>query len=248
MSAVPSILGDAARLWRYPASSLGGETMEAIQVEREGVSGDRLFGVVDATTGRPAAPDAEHRWHPLPRIRARLDGTGRLQIALPAGGWMEPGARCDAALSAHLGFPASLRRFGGRTPDSRGEETARPRYRAAPVHLVASASLTRLKALHPSGHPDPRRFRPNILVEMPDVDGAFPETGWIGRRIAIGEVAMTISEPCRRCGFTIIAQDGLDHDPDILRTLVRYNAHNLGVYCTVDRPGLIRRGDEVRLL
>ena len=69
-----------------------------------------------------------------------------------------------------------------------------------------------------------------------------------GRRIAIGEVELTISEPCRRCAFTIIAQDGFDYDAEILRTLVRNNGHNIGVYCTVDRPGRIETGAEMRFL
>ncbi|TKB40643.1 MAG: MOSC domain-containing protein, partial [Mesorhizobium sp.] len=47
-------------------------------------------------------------------------------------------------------------------------------------------------------------------------------------------------------GFTIIAQDGFDNDPGILRNLVRYNAHNIGVYCTVDRPARVEIGAEVR--
>jgi hypothetical protein len=222
--------------------------MEVIGVERERVAGDRLYGVVDAVTGQAAAPDADRRWAALPRIATRLDSVGKLHVAIPGGGWMEPGVACDASLSAFLGFPASLRPFAGTTAGSAREPTAQPRYAAAPIHLLTSASLARLKALHPVGNPDPRRFRPNVLVDMPEVESAFPETGWIGRRIAIGEVEMTISEPCRRCGFTIVAQDGLEDDPGILRTLIRHNAHNIGVYCTVDRPGRMKCGDEARLL
>ncbi|TIX41851.1 MAG: MOSC domain-containing protein, partial [Mesorhizobium sp.] len=56
------------------------------------------------------------------------------------------------------------------------------------------------------------------------------------------------SEPCRRCGFTIIAQDGFDSDPGILRNLVRHNAHNLGVYCTVDRPARVEIGAPMRFV
>ncbi|RUT86725.1 MOSC domain-containing protein, partial [Mesorhizobium sp. M7A.T.Ca.US.000.02.1.1] len=105
-----------------------------------------------------------------------------------------------------------------------------------------------LKALHPEGATDPRRFRPNIVVDMAAIEGSFPETEWIGRKLAIGDLLLTISEPCRRCGFTIIAQDGFDHDPAILRNLVRHNAHNLGVYCTVDRPARVETGDAMRFL
>ncbi len=185
MSTTPQVLGIAARLWRYPASSLGGEPLEAIDVEREKVSGDRLYGVVDAVTGRSAAPDADRRWAALPRIAARLDSAGVLRIAIRGDDWMEPGAACDAALSAFLGFPASLRPFARTAAATGRQPLAEPRYHAAPIHLLTTASLARLKALHPAGNPDPRRFRPNVLVHMPEVEGAFPETEWIGRRIAV---------------------------------------------------------------
>ncbi|RUX03287.1 MOSC domain-containing protein, partial [Mesorhizobium sp. M2A.F.Ca.ET.037.01.1.1] len=89
---------------------------------------------------------------------------------------------------------------------------------------------------------------PNIVVDMAPVEGAFPETEWIGRKLAVGDLELTVSEPCRRCGFTIIAQDGFDTDPGILRNLVRHNAHNLGVYCTVDRPARIGIGAPMRFL
>ena len=81
---------------------------------------------------------------------------------------------------------------------------------------------------------------------MQPVAGRFPETEWIGRKIAIGDLELTITDPCRRCGFTIIAQEGLNNDPNILRTLVKKNAHNLGVYCQVTRPGEVRVGDAMR--
>ena len=122
------------------------------------------------------------------------------------------------------------------------------RYKKTPIHLLTTASLARLKALHPEGAADPRRFRPNIVVDMAPVEGSFPETEWIGRKLAIGDLLLTVSEPCRRCGFTIIAQDGFDNDPGILRNLVRHNAHNLGVYCTVDRPARIEIGAPMRLV
>jgi uncharacterized protein YcbX len=61
-------------------------------------------------------------------------------------------------------------------------------------------------------------------------------------------VELTVSAPCRRCGFTIIAQEGVDDDPDILRTLVRHNTRNIGVYCTVDRPGEVGLEAPLRFL
>jgi uncharacterized protein YcbX len=175
-------------------------------------------------------------------------GGTRLEVRISGGEWLAaPGEEADRAASAFLGFQASIRPF--QSAGAAGNEAAfLPRYKKSPVHLLTTASLAELKAQHPDGDPDPRRFRPNILVDMQPVAGRFPETEWIGRKIAIGELELTVTDPCRRCGFTIIAQQGLDNDPNILRTLVKKNAHNLGVYCAVTRPGTVRSGDTMRFV
>lgn len=243
-------VGSVTELWRYPASSLAGERLDAISVDQESIDGDRMFGLVDATDNEIARPDRDAKWHKVPRIKTRLSPTRELEVAIPDGDWLAaPGAESDRAVSAYLGFAASIRPFRREhaAPGYSGPLTAE-RYRKAPIHLLTTASLARLKALHPEGVPDPRRFRPNIVVDMAPVEGSFPETEWIGRKLAIGDLLLTISEPCRRCGFTIIAQDGFDHDPAILRNLVRHNAHNLGVYCTVDRPARVEIGAAMRFV
>ncbi|MCX7305722.1 MAG: MOSC domain-containing protein [Hyphomicrobiales bacterium] len=235
--------GRVAGLWRYPVSSLAGERLDKIAVGADGFVGDRQFGLVDNSTGEIAKPDANKKWHGLPGIAARLSENGSLEVRAPGGDWLAaPGEAADRAASALLDFDAAI------LPFEAGTRLPAPRYKKAPVHLLTTASLAELKALHPEGNPDPRRFRPNILVEMPQVAGHFPETEWLGRKLAIGDVELAVTDPCRRCGFTIIAQEGFENDPDILRTLVRKNAHNLGVYCEVTRPGEIRSGATVRFV
>ena len=242
-------LGQVSQLWRYPASSFGGERLEAISIGSGGVEGDRMLGLVETATGEPARPDRDARWHKVPLVGSRLSGDGRVEIALPGSDWRAaPDEERDRELSAFLGFEVSLRPFDREVAPGFSGPLTTPRYKKAPIHLVTTASLARLKALHPAGDPDPRRFRPNIVVEMPEAEGSFPETEWIGRRLAVGDLQLTIAEPCRRCGFTVIAQNGFDSDPDILRSLVRNNSHNLGVYCTVDRPGRVAVGAPMRFL
>jgi uncharacterized protein YcbX len=242
-------LGSVSQLWRYPASSLAGERMDAISVGPTTVDGDRLFGLVDASDDEIARPDRSPKWQKVPLIRTRLGDGRRLELAVPGGDWLPaPDPQSDRVLSEFLGFEASIRPyFRDHAPGYAGPLTVE-RYARTPIHLLTTASLARLKALHPEGVPDPRRFRPNILVDMDPVEGSFPETEWIGRKLAVGDLLLTVSDPCRRCGFTIIAQDGFDNDPGILRTLVRHNGHNIGVYCTVDRPGRIETGAALRFL
>ncbi len=239
-----------AALWRYPVSSLAGQPMDALFFGPDGAEGDRGYGLFDVASGIVAAPDRNPaKWDQAPRVRTRLSGEGGLEVATPDGEWLAaPDAQSDRAISRHLGFEVSVRPYASAGPQPADGTAVAPRYRKAPVHLLTIASLARLKALHPDGNPDPRRFRPSILIDMPEVEGEFPESAWLGRRLAVGGIELTVSEQCRRCGFTVIAQDGFDTDPGILRTLVRHNAHNIGVYCTVDRPGRVEAGAGLRFL
>jgi uncharacterized protein len=207
-----AVTGRVAKLWRYPASSLGGESLTAMAVETEGAEGDRLYGLVDAVTGEIARPDAHSKWHGVPLIAARLGGNGRLEVRIPGGHWLAaPGEEADRAASAFLGFQASIRPFRGAAAAG-GEAPFSPRYKKASIHLVTTASLAELKAQHPDGDPDTRRFRPNIVVEMQAIAGRFPETEWIGQKIAIGELdlpspilaAAAASPSSRRTGSTTI--------------------------------------------
>lgn len=243
-------VGHVAELWRYPASSLGGEVLSTMAVGPVGADGDRLFGLVDVETSQIARPDTVAKWQKVPRILARIGSDRGVEIAIPGSGvWLPAlGKASRQAISTYLGFDAEIRPFEDTAVSGYNGDLTSARYQKAPIHLLTTASLARLKALHPAANTDSRRFRPSVLIDMPAVANSFPETEWMDRRIVVGSVEMTIVEPCRRCGFTIIAQDGLDHDPDILRTLVRHNRHNLGVYCRVDRPGRIEIGDTMQLL
>jgi uncharacterized protein YcbX len=116
------------------------------------------------------------------------------------------------------------------------------------VHLLTTATLNRLRELYPQGRFETRRFRPNIVVEPGDDVRDFVENAWIGDTLAIGEaVRLSITGPCPRCVMTTLPQGDLPKDPGILRTAAQHNRVNVGVYASVLRGGLVRRGDPVRL-
>ena len=108
--------------------------------------------------------------------------------------------------------------------------------------------MDRLRALHPEGRFEVRRFRPNIVVSSgPDAPG-FPEDDWIGHTVSIGDrVRLRITGACSRCVMTTLPQGDLPKDSGILRTAAQHNNVNVGVYADVIASGPIRRGDPVTL-
>jgi uncharacterized protein YcbX len=236
--------GRVAALWRYPVSSLGGERLEACTVDATGLAGDRAWGLADRDSGETAFPESKRRWRPAPQIRASSAGDG-LRLDFPDGSSLPAEAAGDA-LAAHFGFRVVLR------PHAEAAEAAtagplKPRYERHPIHLLTTASLAALQAILPDSAIDVRRFRPNLVLDLPDAEG-FAETGWIGRVVAIGDVRIRIVDPCVRCAFTTLAQGGLPLDPAVLMAVAKRNATHLGVLCTVETPGEIRVGDAVRVL
>ena len=71
------------------------------------------------------------------------------------------------------------------------------------------------------------------------------ENDWLGTTLTIGAVAVAVSERTRRCGMTLIAQPGLDEEPDVLRGVMRHNGRSLGVYAAPLASGVLAVGDRV---
>lgn len=116
----------------------------------------------------------------------------------------------------------------------------------SPLHLLTSSSLAALASLGGEEAVDSRRFRPTVFLETFGPPG-FLETAWLGRRLQIGDVEARVEEETKRCGMTLIPQPGLTENPDSLRTILRYNRRNLGIYCSIEAEGLISLGAEVHL-
>jgi uncharacterized protein YcbX len=116
----------------------------------------------------------------------------------------------------------------------------------APLLLLTDASLRRLQELAPASKVDVRRFRPNFVIET-EAPG-FPEVGWVGRRVRVGEVVLGVDYPCPRCVMITHGFDDLPRDPGLMRTVVREANQIMGVYASVETPGEVRLGDEVELL
>src|SRR5260370_5065599 len=116
-------------------------------------------------------------------------------------------------------------------------------FAGAAVLVLTTATLDRLRELHPQGRFEVRRFRPNIVVEIANGAKDFVENAWIGHTLAVGdEVRLSITGPCPRCVMTTLAQGDLPKDPGILRTAAPYNHVNVRVYAATVQGGTVRRG------
>lgn len=239
-------VGTIRELWRYPVSSTTGEQIEQCRLTATGLVGDRQFALVDAATGVVAYPEREKRWQRAVFVKSRTASDGDVEVQVPGHNWFPITApRLLEALTSFFEFEVAVRPYE-RTGSASGDALfAADRYVVSPLHLLTSASVDHLKEIHPSGNPDRRRFRPNIYLEAEADLSGFAELHWIDAPVRLGNVAATVIAPTKRCGFTIIAQDGLENDPDILRNVMKFGNRNMGVYCRPDEPGAIRLGDAV---
>ncbi len=112
---------------------------------------------------------------------------------------------------------------------------------AAPLLVLTTASLRAGAALHPDGVWDPRRFRPNLLIDV-DHEG-WVEDRWIGEPLVVGDATLSAIEQCIRCTMVTRPQPGLGADVDLFRTLARHHAARFGVWTEVLVAGELRVGD-----
>ncbi len=113
----------------------------------------------------------------------------------------------------------------------------------SPIHLLSATSLASLSA--DGTGLDVRRFRPNVLVDIDRPGAQFPEAGWTGARLHLGEATLRVSGPTIRCVIPTRAQAALESDRSITRLLAQRTDRFLGVYADVARPGTVRVGDTV---
>lgn len=118
---------------------------------------------------------------------------------------------------------------------------------AFPILVLTTSSLAELQRRLPGSAIDVRRFRPNLVIDT-GTDGGFVETGWVGQRLAVGDLELEVRVNCPRCVMVTRPFADLPEDRDVLRTVVRDANQNIGVYATVSAPATVTPGDAVRLL
>jgi uncharacterized protein YcbX len=166
---VSGVVGTVEQVSVYPVKSLAGRTVAEARVESTGLVGDRVWAVVDATTGEAVTVKT------TPAM-AEVVATGDDEAD-------------TITLTEVLGRPVRLQR----TPGANG--TA-PQVDAAAVHLVSRSAIDRAAGGDvPEGcsADDPRA---NLLLTL---DGDADERDWVGRSLRIGEVELTLTRTPKHC-------------------------------------------------
>ena len=249
-----------AQLNVAPVTSLALESRSEIQLERSGVAEDRRFFLVD-TTGRLVDGLLAG---PIVRVRAWTDPAATiLRLTFPDGTVVEDVVRLgepirttmyDVIAEGHLvagPWAAALEGIAGRPVRVVRSDRAGGTRSGHPASLVTDGSLAELGRRLGTAAVDARRFR--MLIEL---EGAAPheEDTWVGGRVAIGEAILEISAPVPRCATTTHDPETGLRDLDTLGAIREYRGlaggkHLLfGVWGEVERPGLIRIGDELTIL
>ena len=202
-----------------------GEALAAADIGPAGIVGDRQWALVDVETGLALTA---RRQPELLYAAAALDGDG-VVVTLPDGTTTSD----DAALSAWLGHPVALTRADATDHgtyeialDFEHEDTAEWVRWEGPTWSFHDSTRTQVSIIGTGtlGGWDVRRFRPNVLI-----DGS-PEDGWVGSSVQAGGATLDVVKPIDRCVITTRPQPGgIERDLDVLRTVNRDRAGNLGV-------------------
>ncbi|SFN95457.1 hypothetical protein SAMN04487980_104011 [Streptomyces sp. cf124] len=279
-------MGTVTALRRYPVKSMLGEALMSAAVTERGLRGDRVSAVLDDTgTVGSAKHPRKWGPLLLCRSRLTSTDTVVVELPdgiILSAGDPDLDARLSKLLGRHVSLSDTPRQHGGTleravpeyeggvpdalrstaTTDATG--VAITSAQVAPgtffdygtVHLVTTAALARLRATHPTGDFDPRRFRPNLVVDTPNWPG-FPEDAWIHSHLRSGEALFRAVVPTPRCVIPTLAQEELPADPGIMRAAAREHRipvfdlgrlSCVGIYLDVLEPGTVRIGDSVTRL
>ena len=119
----------------------------------------------------------------------------------------------------------------------------------ASVSAIATDRVREIGRLAGTG-PEVRRFRPNIVVRLLEPN-PFQEDKWVGGVLLFGEpgegpqVSVTMRDV--RCSMVNLDPDSGCSAPEVLKSIVRMNQNNAGIYGSVIRTGRLAIGQSIRL-
>jgi len=243
------MLGTVTTLRRYPVKSMLGEDLQAGEVSRAGLAGDRRLAVVSRRSGKIASAKYPRLWRDMLTLSAEvMDGGGAAAlITLPDGETVRStDADADDILSGLLDEPVTLTATppaGASLDRAVPEAVLRDGIAApvpatlveigaaappgtfvdfAPLHLITTATLDRIAELSPYRRADLERYRPNIVIGTGG--SGFTENDWLGRELRVGaDLVLRVIARTPRCAIPTLAHGRLPRDTEALRVVARSN-------------------------
>lgn len=237
-------LGHVCELVRYPIKSMAAIATDSAFLGWHGLDGDRRFAF------RRLGDDSGFPWLSASRLPELilyqpfgLDATSSeplpTHVRTPSG--------VEAALRSEELRSEIAERIG------RGVELMKLRqgiFDAAPVSVISLATIAGVgRAV--GADLDRRRFRSNIVLDTGEHE-PFLEDAWVGGRLVFGDkeprpaVSVTIRD--ERCMMVNLDPDTGKQDARVMKSVVRLNENNAGVYGTVVQTGTIVVGQPVYLV
>jgi uncharacterized protein YcbX len=227
-------IGRVSELVRYPVKSMAGVPTDSASLGWHGLDGDRRFAF------RRIGDDSAFPWLSAGRmpqlVTYQPDGNGFVRT--PAGAHVElRSAELQDEIAGRIGTAVELMQLKHGIFDE------------APISVIALATIAGI-GREAGAELDRRRFRANVFLET-ESDEIFQEDAWVGRTLVFGDgdsaPAVTITLLDERCMMVNLDPETAVQDPRVMKTVVRLNNNNAGVYATVVRTGTIRVGDRVSL-
>jgi uncharacterized protein YcbX len=222
---------------RYLVKSMAGEVVERCHLTESGLYGDRLYAFESSSAPAGMLRLTSRQRREMLRYQPVLRADGRVEVRVPTG---------EQFL---VDSPAMLDYLATHTPQASQfivTQTPTPQTDVRPLSLISVQTVAQLSK-EMGQELDPRRFRANLYLDIPD--GPFVEDSFVGRTLRIGPTAtIRIQERDPRCRFiTYDPEDPLVAAPlfPLMKLLDRYHQGRAGVYATIQHPGPIQAGDVV---
>jgi uncharacterized protein YcbX len=232
-------VGRVEAIFRYPVKSMAGERLEGAPLGWHGVAGDRRLALrrVDDRRGFPWL-SASNLAELLLFCPLRQGEPGELptHVRTPEGRALEVFSQELAGeLERRHGAPLQMMRLD------------RGIFDQAALSVITDPTVAEVCRLGEQPT-DVRRLRPNVLVRGQD-GLPFGEDRWVGGVLRFGDgedaAAASVIMPDLRCVMIGLDPDSARPAPQMLRGVVRANAGNAGVYCSVLRCGPLAVGQTV---
>jgi uncharacterized protein YcbX len=236
-------IGQIKAIFRYPVKSMAGEQLDTVSLGWHGLDGDRRFAF------RRIADQGGFPWLTASRMPelilfkplCRDLGSGNqlpMRVRTPEGKTLLlQGAELRAEIARRHGAEVELMQLNQGVFDE------------ASVSLITLATCLHIE--RESGlNLDIRRFRPNIFIETYG-NQPFEEDHWVGKVMSFGEsaegAAVSVTLRDKRCVMINLDPETAQADPSVLKSVVRLNQNNAGVYGAVVRTGDLSIGQKIYL-